>query len=79
MPWLDVIWTDENTTHLAEHGVIADEAEQVLQEPDARTRSASSDRPIAVGYTSAGRYLVVVYEQIDDLTVYPITAYPIED
>jgi len=79
MPWLDVIWTDANVAHLAEHGVSRDEAEQVLQEPDARPRSASSDRPMAVGYTETGRYLVVVYEQIDGLTVYPITAYEVED
>jgi hypothetical protein len=28
-----------------------------------------------LGYTTAGRYLICVYELIDDVTVYPITAY----
>ena len=79
MPWFDVIWTDDNTAHLAEHGILPEEAEQVLQEPDARTRSQSSRRPIAAGYTSTGRYLIVVYEQIDELTLYPIKAYEISE
>ena len=31
------------------------------------------------GYTSAGRRLAVVYEQVDAVTVYPITAYEPEE
>jgi len=34
---------------------------------------------IAVGRTSEGRLLLVVYEQIDNVTVYPVTAYEIEE
>ena len=29
------------------------------------------------GDTSTGRHLIVVYEQIDDDTVYPVTAYDV--
>jgi len=74
MPWLHVIWTDANRAHLAEHGVTAEEVDEVFQEPDDRPLSGSSDRPMAVGYTATGRYLVVVYEHIDAIAVYPSQA-----
>lgn len=82
MPHLDVIWVegpDGNVNHLAEHGVSPEEAEQVLRFRIATDASRSTGRPIAVGYTSSGRKLVVVYEPIDAVTVYPITAYDIEE
>jgi len=37
--------------------------------------SKSSGRPIAFGETSEGRWLAVVFIEIDDETVYPITAF----
>lgn len=40
--------------------------------------SRSSRRPVALGHTPEGRLLLVVYEQIDDVTIYPVTAYEIE-
>ena len=40
--------------------------------------SRSTGRPIAFGYTDAGRFLACVYELIDESTVYPITAYEVE-
>jgi hypothetical protein len=30
------------------------------------------------GYTPDGRLIWVVYEEIDDVTVYPVTAYEVE-
>jgi len=32
-----------------------------------------------VGYTDDGRLIFVVYEQIDEMTVYPVTAYEIDE
>jgi hypothetical protein len=32
-----------------------------------------------MGRTSEGRLLLVVYERIDDVTIYPVTAYEIEE
>jgi len=29
------------------------------------------------GYTTDGRLILVVYEEIDDVTVYPVTAYEV--
>ncbi len=82
MPWLDVIWDyeeDGNVKHLAEHGVTPDEASEVLEDPEFTSKSRSSGLPIAFGYTSAGRYLAVVYEELDEFTVKPVTAYDVED
>ena len=79
-----VIWDLEddprgNIRHIAEHGVMPEEVEEVLNDWNSRTvYSTSSGRPITFGWTAAGRYLAVVWETADEepLTVYPITAYP---
>ena len=78
----DVIWVegpDGNVAHLADHGVTPEEAEQVMAFPIARGVSRTTGRPIAIGNTLAGRKLVVVYEVIDAVTVYPVTVYDAED
>ena len=79
MPWIDVIWTEENVQHIRGHGVTPAEVEQVLADPIGRDLSESTGRPIVLGYTNAGRRLAVVYEEIDSMTVYPVTAYEIEE
>lgn len=75
MDWLEVIWTDENEAHIAEHGITPDEVEHVLTHRIATETSRTTGRPVAFGYTLVGRYLGVVYEEIDAVTVYPITAF----
>ncbi len=79
MRHLQFIWTHENEQHLAEHGVTPQEAEEVVRDPARTEFSKSSGRPIAMGYTTAGRWLAVVYERVDGVTVYPITAFEPED
>ncbi len=79
MPWIDVIWTDENEAHIADAGLSAADVEHVLRNRIDTLISRSSGRTIAVGYTPDGQHIAVVYEQIDDITVYPVTAYPVED
>jgi uncharacterized DUF497 family protein len=82
MTWIEVIWTegpDGNARHMAEHGVTPDEVEHVLANSIESDVSDSSGRPIVFGYTASGRFLAVVYEQIDAVTVYPITAFDVED
>lgn len=82
MPWTDVIWIDEpggNVEHIAENGITTDEVEDVLTSPDETDVSDSSGRPIAFGYTRNGRYIAVVYEEVDDITVYPITAFEVDE
>jgi uncharacterized DUF497 family protein len=82
MPWFDVIWNYEpggNVEHIAEHGVTPEDVEGVICDPLATTQSRNSKRPVATGYTSDGRLILVIYEQIDESTVYPVTSYEIED
>ena len=70
---------DGNVQHISEHDVTPDEVEEVLNDRFGEdTYSKSSGRPMTFGWTSAGRYLAVVWELVDEdpLTIYPVTAYP---
>ena len=81
MPWYDVIWNYEpggNVEHIAAHGFAPEEVETVICDSLATTTSRSSVRPVATGYTSDGRLIFVVYEKIEAVTVYPVTAYEVE-
>ena len=80
MPYLECLWDldddlDGNVHHIAEHGLSKNDVEDVLRKPLGEETSLSSGRPIAFGLTRRGNLIAVVYEQIDDITVYPITAY----
>lgn len=79
MPFYLYLWDGENDRHLAEHGVTAAEFEDVVGNPDEVVESRTSGRPAALGSTATGRYLICVYEMIDDVTVYPITAYELRE
>jgi uncharacterized DUF497 family protein len=82
MPWYDIVWNYEpggNVEHIAEHGITTEEVEAVICHPLEKTTSRSSGRPVVTGYTEDGRHILVVYEEIDEVTVYPVTAYAIED
>jgi len=82
MSFASIIWDldddpDGNVQHCAAHGVTKEEVEEVLQNATDADISRSSGRPVVFGDTSTGRHLVVVYEEVDDDTVYPITAYEV--
>jgi uncharacterized DUF497 family protein len=79
VPFYLFIWTDLAERHLAAHGVTPDEFEEVVCNPEVVDQSRSSGRPIAFGETSTGRYLVCVYEHLDETTVLPATAYEVEE
>lgn len=68
---------DGNVQHCALHGVTKEEVEEVLENATDTDISRSSGRPVAFGDTSTGRHLMVVYEEIDVDTVYPVTAYEV--
>jgi uncharacterized DUF497 family protein len=60
------------------HGISRAEVEEVLSDPDNPvTESQSSGRPLTFGWTSIGRYIAVVWEEVNDdpLMIYPVTAY----
>ncbi len=82
MPWYDIIWNFEpggNVEHIAEHGITTEDVESVIRDPVEKTTSRSSGRPVVTGYTPGGRLILVVYEEIDDVTVYPVTAFDVDD
>lgn len=80
MARLTIVWNPEpggNLEHIAEHDLTPDDVEDVLLAPYRHRISRSSGRPIAFGFTATGRYIVVVYDKIDEYTVYPVTAYDV--
>lgn len=82
MPWYEVIWNYEpggNVEHIAKHDLTPEDVEAVIQEPLETTTSRGSGRPVLTGYTPDGRLIIVVYEEVDDITIYPITAYEVEE
>lgn len=72
-----------NTTRIAEHGQSPEEVESTLfDENTTFDVSDSSGGPIAFGSTDRGRFVVVVFEvlnQADPLVIRPITAYDVPE
>lgn len=82
MPYFEIVWNDEpggNVEHIAEHGLTPEDVEEVLFRPLDRDVSRSTGLPIVFGFTPDGRYILVVYEQVDEITIYPVTAYEVEE
>lgn len=82
MPWKDIVWNHEedgNVEHIAENALSVGDVEHVVMNAKKYGKSRSSGRPILFGYTVGGDYVCVVYEEIDDVTIYPVTAYILED
>ena len=79
MPYYFFIWDDENESHLAEHGVTLTSSRKSYAIPIAREKAVLLARPIAFGYTSTGKYLACVYDHLDPSTLYPITAYEVQE
>jgi uncharacterized DUF497 family protein len=76
-----IIWNDErgNIEHIEEHGLTVDDVEYVLANTDDESVSRSSGQPCVFGFTPDGRYVIVVFEQIDAETIYPVTAYEVPE
>lgn len=82
MPFTSIIWDldddpEGNVQHCLAHGVSKDEVRQVLRNPTDYDDSHSSGWPVVFGDTNTGRHLIVVYEEVDEDTVYPITSYDV--
>ncbi len=82
MAYSQVIWDleddpDGNVQHCLQHGVTPEEVEEVFENITDRDVSRSSGRPVVFGDTIGGRHLMVVYDEIDEDTVYPVTAYEV--
>lgn len=77
-----VLWDLEddpegNVQHCADHGITQEEVEEVLENATDADVSRTTGRPVVFGDTGSGRHLMVVYESIDAVTVYPVTAYEV--
>ncbi|HEY2250219.1 MAG TPA: hypothetical protein VGH74_04120 [Planctomycetaceae bacterium] len=82
MKWTHVIWDptpDGNVEHVEEHDLTTDEVDFVLENHERTGISRSSNRPCVFGHTQDGRYIVVVYEEPDESTVIPVTAYEVDE
>lgn len=79
MPYFDFVWTDEIVEHLAEHDISQDDFVHVVSNPTRKGKSRSSGQPAAWGYTPDGRYIIAVYEKLDEITCLPVTAYEVPE
>ncbi len=82
MPFDTILWDldddpDGNVQHCADHGVSKGEVKEALTNAMGADISRSSGRPVIFGYTLRGRHLIVVYDEVDSHTVYPVTAYEV--
>ena len=59
----ELIWTDDNVDHLAEHGVTPREVQDVIWDNPRFERRRGRQRYHVYGQTSGGRYLFVVLEK----------------
>ncbi len=84
MEFLRILWDDEerqdgNVQHIAEHGFTVEDVEYVLENPTEEAVSSSTGRPCCFGYTRGGEFIIVLYDQIDEDTIYPVTAYEVPE
>ncbi len=84
MQYVRIIWDDDenpdgNVQHIAEHGLTIEDIEHVLQNTSEENTSRSTGRPCCFGYTPGGDYIIVVFELIDDDSIYPVTAYEVPE
>ena len=80
MKWTHIIWDSTpggNVEHIEEHDLTTDEVAHVLENYDSTGFSQSSGRTCVFGDTPDGRHIIVIYEEVDDDTVVPVTAYEV--
>ncbi len=59
--------------------VVQDDFERVVCYPVSKGWSRSSGLPCAWGYTDDGRYLIAVYEELNVMTILPVTAFEVPE
>ena len=80
--WQQIIWNEEpngNIEHIEQHGLTTNDVEHVLAHPSSESVSRSSGLPCAFGFTPDGTYIIVIYELVDEATIYPVTAYEVPE
>jgi uncharacterized DUF497 family protein len=84
MKYSSTVWDAEddphgNVQHIAEHDLTVEEVETVLAAPASEGHSTSTEYPAVWGYVPDGRFIIVVYEAIDEDTLRVITAYEVPE
>lgn len=79
MPYPRIVWSDEIIDHIERHGISPPDFEHVVRNPVRKGWSRSSGLPVSWGYTQDGRYIMAVYEELDDATILPVTAYEVPE
>lgn len=84
MKYSIIIWDPDddpegNVQHIAEHDLTIDDVAKVLSAPVSEGQSNSSGLPAVWGYVPDGRFIIVVFEEIDEDTVYVVTAYEVPE
>ncbi|MEX2560094.1 MAG: hypothetical protein WD403_09270 [Pirellulales bacterium] len=79
-----IIWDDAddprgNVAHIGEHGFTVDDVEFVVENATFETVSKRSGRPCVFGDTPAGEHVIVVFEEVDESTIYPVTCYEVPE
>ena len=78
-----VIWDDQpggNVEHMASNGLTPDEVDEVLLDNSIPIdQSRSTGRPCKFGWTSRGRHIIVIWDEVSDdpLIIVPVTAYEV--
>ena len=79
MAFFEFIWPDPVLEKLAERDISPDEVEAIITKPEGQDVSRSTGLPVAFGYLVDGRFVIVVYRWIDQVTMQPITAYEVPE
>ncbi|MFW5693268.1 MAG: DUF4258 domain-containing protein [Thermoguttaceae bacterium] len=82
MGWTHILWDPTpggNVEHVEEHDLTTDDVDYVLENCELTSASRTSGRPCVFGYTPDGRYIMVVFENMESHTVVPVTAYEVSE
>ena len=79
-----IIWDEEddpqgNVQHVAEHDLTVEDVEIVLAAPASEGHSHSTGYPAVWGHVPDGRFIIVVFEAIDDAAIRVLTAYEVPE
>jgi uncharacterized DUF497 family protein len=77
---INVIWDLDddpggNVEKVRQHGLTKEDVESALLDPVERGVSRSSGRSLVRGFALDDRSIIVIFEEVDEMTVYPVTAF----
>ena len=70
----ELVWTDDNVDHLAEHDIVPREVHDVIWDDPWFEKRRGRQRYQVYGQTSGGRYLFIVLDREYDTVFYVVTA-----